>query len=139
MLLNQREFPTTSQQFTELELMAYGKRRWKRVQVLADRFWELWKKQYMAELQFRSKWLRPSRNVMEGDVVLVREPSPRPSWPLAIVHKTLPGEDGLVRKVILRFSAKYGPQQRFKERAIHDLVLLTPVKEESSDDGLRIR
>ena len=139
MLLNQREFPTVSQQFTERELMAYGKRRWKRVQVLADRFWELWKKQYMTELQFRSKWLRPSRNVMVGDVVLVREPSPRPCWPLAIVHKTLPSEDGLVRKVILRFSAKYGPQQRFKERAIHDLVLLTPVKEESSDDGLRIQ
>ena len=134
MLLNQREYPALTQSFTEQELMANGRRRWKRVQVLADRFWDLWKKQYLSELHFRSKWINPSKNLEVGDVVLVKESSPRPSWPIAIVHKTLPSSDNLVRKVILRFSSKNGPQQRFKERSIHDLVLLTPTSRENDKD-----
>ena len=133
MLLNQREYPTVSQQFTEMALLAYGKKRWKRVQWLADCFWNLWKKQYLSELHFRSKWINPSKNLEVGDVVLVKESSPRPHWPIAIVHKTLPSADDLVRKVILRFSSKNGPHQRYKERSIHDLVLLTPASRENDE------
>ena len=134
MLLNQREFPVSNQTFTEKDLMAYGKRRWRRVQVLADVFWDMWKKQYISELHLRTKWLRPTRNVMVGDVVIIKEASPRPSWPIGIVHETLPGADGLVRKAIIRLASKRGSQHRYKERSIHDLVLLIPRKENEKRD-----
>ena len=129
MLLNLRDHPTVTEKFSTEDLMSYGKRRWKRVQFLADRFWQLWKMQYLTELQFRTKWLRPTRNLVEGDVVLVKEPSPRPLWPLAMVHKTLPGSDGLVRRVIIRVRGDKINQHQFKQRAIHDLVLLVPAEE----------
>ena len=129
MLVNLREYPTISEKFTELELMAYGKRRWKRVQVLADKFWELWKNQYISEINHRSKWLRPSRNLEVGDVVLIKENTPRPLWPLAIVHKTIPSQDGLVRKAIVRLKGEIGTKPQFRERAIHQLVLLISVED----------
>ena len=56
-------------------------------------------------LQSRQKWLKASRNLHVGDLVLVvNELLPRNNWPLGLVLKTLPGKDGQVRVVKLRFN-----------------------------------
>ena len=51
----------------------YSRRRWKYVQYLADVFWSRWTKEYLPLLQERQKWLRPSKNVAVGDVVLLED------------------------------------------------------------------
>ncbi len=77
----------------------YGRKRWRRVQYLADQFWIRWKKEYLQSLQPRRKWCEAKPNVSNGDVVLLCDKdSPRYSWPLARVLKAHPSKDGKVRK-----------------------------------------
>ena len=85
-----------------------------------DGFWKRFKMDYIAVLQRRQKWINKSRNIQEGDLVLViDELSPREHWPLAIVTKVHPGEDGLVRRINLRTSAR-----KELERDVRKVVLL---------------
>ena len=70
--------------------------------------------------------MNPSRNVSEGDLVLLKEQSSRNTWPIAFVHKALPDEDGLVRRVTLRLKPNRAGKTQYRERAIHDLILLIP-------------
>ena len=51
----------------------YMRLRWRRVQHLANLFWSRWKKEYLVVMQERSKWQNPQRNLVEGDIVLIRE------------------------------------------------------------------
>ncbi len=51
----------------------YLRRRWRRVQYLANIFWTRWKKEYMQTLQERTKWNKPKRNFEIGDIVLVKD------------------------------------------------------------------
>ena len=77
-------------------------------------------------MQKRNKWKYPKRNLQVNDVVIIRENSPRCQWPLAIVEKTLPSSDGLVRKVLLHLKPTETGLKRLFERAVHDTVLLVP-------------
>ena len=129
MLLNLRESTGGAQQETsEADLLSYGSRRWRRVQHLSQQFWLGWRKDYLAKQQARAKWLRPKRNLMVGDIVLMREKAPRMTWPMAIVEEANPSADGLVRKVIIRLKPTPQGRTQRKEKAIHDLVLLVPAE-----------
>lgn len=78
-------------------------RRWRHVQLVADRFWERWIKEYLCTIQLRSKWFVERNNVSVGDLVLINDPnSHRSVWPLGRVTETYTGKDGLVRSVKLR-------------------------------------
>ena len=96
----------------------YSRKRWKRVQHVADVFWSRWKKEYLSVLQLRQKWLRPSRNLVPGDIVIVDDDSPRSQWPLARVMQCKASADGLVRSIVLRMrGAEF-------TRPVHKCVLL---------------
>ena len=77
----------------------YLAKRWKRVQYLANQFWERWRKEFLLTLQERQKWSSPRRNARKGDVVLLKEDSPRNRWKTARVAEVYTDEDGLVRRV----------------------------------------
>ena len=97
----------------------YCRRRWRRVQFLANQFWERWKSEFLPTLQFRSKWQNPKCNLRVDDVVLIiDEDLARSQWSLGRVIETYPSQDGFVRKVKL----KTGKGQL--ERPIDKLVLL---------------
>jgi hypothetical protein len=81
---------------------SYNKRRM-RAQQLTDAFWERWILEYLPTLQERQKWLRPKRNLQEGDLVLiVGEHVPRGQWPKGLVTETYPDRDGVVRQVTVK-------------------------------------
>jgi len=82
----------------------YG-RRWRHVQFLSDQFWKRWVCEYLPTLQLRHKWLRPKRNLQDGDVVLIMdENTPWKNWPLRRIIQTFPGKDGLVRAARVKTS-----------------------------------
>jgi hypothetical protein len=84
------------------ETTLYNK-KWKQAQYLASIFWKRWIKEYLPTLQERQKWLRPRRNVVPGDLVLVvQENVQRGQWPKAIVEEVFLDEYGHVRHVIIR-------------------------------------
>ncbi|XP_043219274.1 uncharacterized protein LOC122380292 [Amphibalanus amphitrite] len=77
-----------------------ARKRWRRLQQLNTEFWRRWIREYLPSLQTRQKWTEMSRNLHEGEMVLIADPSvPRGSWPLGRVARTFPGQDGLVRVV----------------------------------------
>ena len=77
----------------------YG-RRWRHVQFLSDQFWRRWVREYLPTLQLRQKWLRPQRNLQNGDVVLIMdENTPRKNWRMGRKRK-----DGLVRAARVKTS-----------------------------------
>ena len=130
-LLTLRESPEPAQpfKFSQQDLLCYGRQRWRRVQLLADMFWEQWRRDYLYSLTQRAKWLNPQRNLQVGDVVLVGGEAPRNSWPMGLVHETHPGLDGKVRKATIRLSSNSAGRQRFLERPVHLLVLVLKVDE----------
>ena len=125
MLLTLREnVRTSSEEFSEEDILQYGRRRWKRVQYIADQFWVRWKRDFVDKLIERNKWTKRRENMSVGDVVLIKEASPRNQWPMAVVHEVHPSEDGVVRRVTLRLPPLRDGKQRFRERAVHYLVTL---------------
>ena len=98
----------------------YSRRRWRRVQHIANEFWVCWQKEYLQNLQARTKWQQKQRDFETNDVVLVKEESlVRNQWLLARVTNVHKGDDGKVRSVdLITF------ERRNLSRPIHKLVLL---------------
>ena len=60
-----------------------SERRFKLVQQVRHHFWNRWKKQYLNQLQTRSKWKEPGKTKI-GDIVFLAENNTPPlQWPLA--------------------------------------------------------
>ena len=106
--------------YTERDLLAYGRNRWRRIQFIVDEFWREWRTYYLHELQARSKWKLRKPSLQIGDIVIVKNKNEsRNTWPLAIVDELIKSKDGLVRSVLLR-TGRTGKTSR---RAISDLIL----------------
>ncbi|CAK1545945.1 unnamed protein product [Leptosia nina] len=74
-----------------------------REQSMNKQIWEKWSLDYLQQLQSRSKWRSPSKNIEVGDVVVVREDHiPPGKWTLGRVTEVHPGRDGYVRIVSLK-------------------------------------
>jgi hypothetical protein len=79
------------------------KKRWRKVQYLADQFWLRWSKEYLQSLQQRSKWTTTYPNVKRGDLVMVMdERTVRGDWPLGRIVETYPDDQGMVRSVLVK-------------------------------------
>ena len=90
--------------FTPSEVL---RRKWKLVQNVSKGFWNRWVKQYLPEMQRRTKWETPVKNFTRGDLVLLADESmPRGRWPLGLVLETNVGRDGLVRSVRVKFQGR---------------------------------
>lgn len=105
--------------FTKVDL--YSRKRWRRIQYLANEFWYRWRREYLSCLQSRNKWQNCKRNLAIGDIVLVSDENlHRCHWKLGCVSETTVDDDGLVRKVKLHVPNSSGSL----ERPIHKLILL---------------
>lgn len=101
------------------------RQQWKRVQHLANTFWERWRREYLSTLQSRSKWQNSQPNVKEGDLVLLKDPQvKRNQWPMALVTKAYLDSDGKVRKLELKVT-KGGTVKTFFRPLTEVVVLLS--------------
>ena len=86
----------------------YCRKRWRRIQHIANEFWSRWRKEYLSNLQSRTKWCENKRNIQVGDVVLVKGDNViRNQWKLALVNKVVPSDDNNIRTVEIRQAGKY--------------------------------
>ena len=114
------------------------KTRFQLVRSISDSFWNRWSELYAPSLIKQSKWTRPGRNFLPGDIVLILDKGFKGGYSLAEVIKTFPGADGMVRKVNLRYKAyKPGePITRYNgstdilvSRAVQKLALIVSKEE----------
>ena len=110
----------------------YARKRWRRVQYLANEFWARWRKEYLANLQPRQRWNIQRRNMRVDDIVLIKDDElARCQWRLGQVVEVYPDQDQLVRKVRLRVGdptldkfGRRGAKVSYLERPVQKLVLL---------------
>ncbi|XP_063437322.1 uncharacterized protein LOC134718616 [Mytilus trossulus] len=114
----------------------YSRKRWRRVQFLANEFWNRWRKEYLSNLQSRKKWTAPRRNLQVGDIVMIKdEQAARNQWHLGKINTAHVDEDGLVRKVRVTIGAQIDNSGRRNsplhelDRPIQKLVLVLEVGE----------
>lgn len=80
-----------------------SRKRWRHAQVMVQHFWKRWLCEYLPKLTERRKWNRSTRNVSEGELVLVvDEHSPRGHWPLARVIRVFFGDGNVVKSVEIK-------------------------------------
>ena len=122
--LKDSDSPPPAGDWSPEDVSSYGAKRWRRVQYLAECFWQRWRTYYLANMQERSKWTHKRRNLREGDLVLIRNKSEkRNSWPIGLVKEVKTSKDGLVRSVKIQSSDKETPRGLL-ERPISELILL---------------
>lgn len=99
------------------------RQQWRQVQHLANTFWNRWRREYLPTLQSRSKWQEVRPNLKKGDLVLLKDNQvKRNEWPMALVTKTFPDQDGKVRKIELKVT-RSGSAKTFL-RPISETILL---------------
>lgn len=82
--------------------------RWNHIQKMSQHLWDRWHHEYLNGLINRSKWLKTNRNFQIGDLVVLKEDNlPPMKWRLARIHEVFPGDDNLVRSVIVKTSAGF--------------------------------
>lgn len=132
MLLTLKDCPNPAppESFTQHDFLAYGPRRWRRIQHLSDNFWYRWRSEYVHHLTQRQKWILPQKNIKVDDVVLLKdERSKRNAWPLARIVEVKYSQDERVRSVTVKSMAR-GKEPRIYERPISEIILLIAVDQE---------
>ncbi|XP_067260302.1 uncharacterized protein [Chanodichthys erythropterus] len=82
--------------YPESEMLS--RRRWRHSQILADRFWSRFIRDYLPSLQTRHKWRASPPDLQEDTYVMIVDPqSPRGLWPVGKVVQTHLSPDGHVR------------------------------------------
>lgn len=80
--------------------------RWNHIQLTAQRFAKLWKRDYLSNLQNRPKGQKTSVEYKKNDLVLLTDDDvPSTNWPVMRIEEIHPGTDTVVRVVTLRSSA----------------------------------
>ena len=102
----------------------YSKKRWRRVQHIAEEFWNRWRKEFLQSLQERQKWNTKTRNFEVGDIVLLQDDSHRNQWPMARIVGIEPDKHGNVRSVELQVADRNGDGQQILRRPITKIILL---------------
>lgn len=104
----------------------YLRKRWRRVQCLANMFWTRWKKEYLLNLQERQKWRKNRRNIKVDDIVLLQDDlAPRNEWKMARVTEVYPGSDNRVRRIKLLVSDTHDKGGSYTAKTV---VLERPVQ-----------
>ncbi|CAH2105152.1 unnamed protein product [Euphydryas editha] len=77
--------------------------RYARIEQIRQHFWQRWQREYVSELQQRSKWRTNSSKIQEGDLVLLMEDNLPPlCWKLARITRLFPGSDAVARVAEVR-------------------------------------
>ena len=119
--------------FTKPDL--YSRRRWRRVQHIAEEFWHRWRKEFLQSLQTRQKWNDKRRNFEVGDIMIFKKQDCRRNqWPLARIVGADADRDGDVRSVTLCIADSHNGKQTLR-RLITKIVLLVENEIDSPSKG----
>lgn len=68
----------------------YVRKRWRRLQYLANEFLYRWRREYLCNLQTREKWVTKRRNLEVRDVVMIQDDNlTRNMWRLGRINKLI--------------------------------------------------
>ncbi|XP_066909224.1 uncharacterized protein [Halyomorpha halys] len=90
--------------------------RWRLVQQSVSHVWSRWQRDYLHQLQQRTKWTKDHPGPSVGDLVVMIENCSVPgTWPIARIAEVFPGKDGVVRVIsmssVVTLIAEKDPEQ----------------------------
>ncbi|XP_045541133.1 uncharacterized protein LOC123722703 [Papilio machaon] len=72
--------------------------RYERLEKMQQHFWQRWQREYLSEMQQRTKWKSSTSKLDIGDMVLLADDNAPPlSWKLGRVLRLITGSDGTAR------------------------------------------
>ena len=93
--------------------------RWEKVTKMTQNIWKRWQKEYLSQLQARTKWQSKKNNIKFWTVVLLKEDNlPVCHWILGRIEEVNPGGDGKIRVL------KVGTSKGLFKRPISELSIL---------------
>ncbi|XP_037930335.1 uncharacterized protein LOC119665091, partial [Teleopsis dalmanni] len=110
-----KTLPESTSQYDKLPLAD----KWVRVKAVKHHFWRRWARDYLNELQTRTKWTKEQSNVSNGTLVIIHEDNMPPQrWLMGRIIHCVNGPDKHIRVVDLQTS------KGVIRRPIHKLALL---------------
>ncbi|XP_052757236.1 uncharacterized protein LOC128202123 [Galleria mellonella] len=77
--------------------------RYDRIEQMRQHFWQRWSKEYVSELQTRTKWKVQQPDIGQDTLVLIKEDNLPPlKWRMGRILRTFPGKDGVSRVAEIR-------------------------------------
>ena len=100
---------------------------WQEMQDFVQHMWKVWSRQYLSDLNNRTKWTRRRNNISVGTMVVVREDNLPPlKWKLGRIVQVHAGTDGNIRVVTVK------TQDGLFRRAISKICVL-PIRDNQTD------
>ncbi|XP_055846939.1 uncharacterized protein LOC129912630 [Episyrphus balteatus] len=101
------------------EIASHRLDSWDKIHQFEQSIWSRWSQDYLSELQLRTKWKLPNRNLQVGDLVFLKEENQPPGvWKRARIIKVYADKDGLVRSARIRAGG------RMYDRPVNKLCLI---------------
>ncbi|XP_043264039.1 uncharacterized protein LOC122404176 [Colletes gigas] len=98
---------------------------WQHIQKVKQDFWTRWHKEYIHQLNVRTRWIKGSHEIKEGSLIILKDDHLPPlQWHLGRVEKVHPGADNIIRAVTVRTN------QGTYRRNVKQLALLPITNEE---------
>ena len=100
------------------------------IQSLVATFWKRWSNEVFPNMVMRPKWHTATRNLCEGDVVLMQDSNlVRGKWRMALVKQPILSEDNRVRRAMVSYKSDKNTEI-VVQRPVQKLILLVPAKED---------
>ena len=123
--------------FTKPDL--YSRRRWRRVQHIADEFWHRWRKEFLQSLQTRQKWNDKRRNFEVCDIVILKEQDCQCNqWPLARIIAVDADRNGDVHSVTIHVADSNNGNQTLRRPITKTVLLFENETDSPSKAAIRI-
>jgi hypothetical protein len=76
---------------------------YQRLEKIRQHFWSRWNKEYISELQTRTKWSEHKGDLQPNTLVVIKDDNVRPmKWRMGRIITTIPGKDGISRVADIR-------------------------------------
>ena len=97
-------------------------------EILAAWF-EVWLTVHLPKLMYSPKWFKTNYHLKEGDIVLFlkQDSNVLSKYQFGVVHDTIVGKDGLIRRVTVEYQNASERTKRETHRAARDLVMIHSV------------
>ena len=100
-------------------------KRLRHIAATTDLFWQRWHDTVLPSLLKYSKWALPGPDVKVGDLVLVRGSNPlKRLYQKGIIVQTLPGRDGRIRRVVVKYKITPSSPMSETEMSVHNVCVL---------------
>ncbi|XP_062710489.1 uncharacterized protein LOC134288734 [Aedes albopictus] len=101
---------------------------WDQCQLLLDRFWTRWIREYLPTITRRTKWFEDVQPLSEGALVFIVNDKQRNSWVRGKVVKLIPGVDGRIRQADVQIAGG-----GILRRAVAKLAVLDVIEASKAD------